>query len=444
MSRVKASLPALLTSLPVLLATTAFPLRASAADGFDGANTAWILTSTALVLFMTIPGLALFYGGLVRTKNVLSVLMQCLALTALLSLVWLVVGYSLAFDTTGMAAGQGGRAAFIGGFGRVMLAGVTADTLFGSIPEILFFSFQCTFAVITPALILGAFAERMKFSAVLLFSALWLVVVYAPICHMTWGGAGGHFADLGVFDFAGGIVVHITAGVAALVACIMVGPRRGYPKTAMPPHNLTMCVTGTGMLWVGWYGFNGGSALAANGNAAMAITVTHISASAAAMTWMAIEWTKHSKPSVLGLATGAVAGLAAVTPAAGVVGPVGGLSIGIASGFICYQASTALKHKLGYDDSLDVFGVHGVGGFVGTILAGLFGATAFGGNQEGLAIGAQLGKQLYAALVTAAWSAVASWILLKGIDAAVGLHVGEEAESQGLDLALHDERGYNL
>jgi Amt family ammonium transporter len=425
------------------LALAGAPAAANAADGLDTGNTAWILTSTALVLFMTIPGLALFYGGLVRTKNVLSVLMQCLALTALLSLVWLVVGYSLAFDTTGMAAGQGGRAAFIGGFDRVLLAGVTADTLFGSIPEILFFVFQCTFAVITPALILGAFAERMKFSAVLLFSALWLVVVYTPICHMTWGGAGGHFADLGVFDFAGGIVVHITAGVAALVACILIGPRQGYPKTPMAPHNLTMCVTGTGMLWVGWYGFNGGSALAANGSAAMAIAVTHISASAAAMTWMAIEWWK-SKPSVLGLATGAIAGLAAVTPAAGVIGPVGGLAIGITSGFVCYQASTALKHRLGYDDSLDVFGVHGVGGFVGTILAGLFGASAFGGNQEGLAIGSQLGKQIYAALLTAAWSGVASWALLKLVDAMVGLRVGEEAESQGLDLALHDERGYNL
>ncbi len=435
--------PGTLVPPGLLLAIACWPSAASAADGLDSGNTAWVLTSTALVLFMTIPGLALFYGGLVRQKNVLSVLMQCLALTALLSLVWLVVGYSLAFDATGMAAGQGGRAAFIGGLGRVMLAGVGSETLFGSIPEVLFFAFQCTFAVITPALILGAFAERMRFSAVLLFSALWLIVVYAPICHMTWGGAGGHFADLGVFDFAGGIVVHITAGVAALVACIVIGPRQGYPKTPMPPHNLTMCVTGTGMLWVGWYGFNGGSALAANGSAAMAIAVTHISASAAAITWMAIEWRK-SKPSVLGIATGAVAGLAAVTPAAGVVGPIGGLAIGITSGFVCYQASTALKHWLGYDDSLDVFGVHGVGGFVGTVLAGVFGASAFGGNQVDLAIGAQVGTQLYAALVTAAWSAVATFALLKLVDALVGLRVHEEAESAGLDLALHDERGYNL
>lgn len=430
-------------AIPVITALLS-PAIAHAEEGLDAGNTAWVLTSSALVLFMTIPGLALFYGGLVRTKNVLSVLMQCLALTALLSLVWLAVGYSLAFDTTGMAAGAGGRAAFIGGFGRAMLAGVTAETLSGTIPEVLFFVFQCTFAVITPALIIGAFAERMRFSAVLLFSAFWLILVYTPICHMTWAGAGGHFADLGVFDFAGGIVVHITAGVSALVACIVIGPRRGYPKTPMPPHNLTMCVTGTGMLWVGWFGFNGGSALAANGSAAMAITVTHISASAAAMTWMALEWFKHSKPSALGIATGAIAGLAAVTPAAGVIGPVGGVAIGIASGFVCYQASTALKHRFGYDDSLDVFGVHGVGGFVGTILAGLFGASLFGGNQEGLAIGSQLGKQLYAALVTAVWSGVISWALLKAVDAMVGLRVAEEAESRGLDLALHDERGYNL
>jgi Amt family ammonium transporter len=444
MSRAKRSLPTLLAALPVLLVTMAWSLSARAADVLDAADTAWILTSTALVLFMTIPGLALFYGGLVRTKNVLSILVQCVALTALLTLVWLVIGYSMAFDSTGMVAGQGGRAAFVGGLARVMLKGVGPDTLFGSIPEVLFFTFQCTFAVITPALILGAFAERMRFSAVLLFSALWLVVVYAPICHMTWGGAGAHFADLGVFDFAGGIVVHITAGVAALVACIVIGPRRGYPNTPMAPHNMTMCVTGTGMLWVGWFGFNGGSALAANGSAAMAIAVTHISASAAAITWMTIEWVKHSKPSVLGMATGAVAGLAAVTPAAGVVGPVGGLAIGVCSAFVCYQASTALKHKLGYDDSLDVFGVHGVGGFVGTVMAGLFGASVFGGNQEGLAIGAQMGKQLYAALLTAAWSGIGSYALLKLVDAVVGLRVGEEAESQGLDLALHDERGYNL
>ena len=420
-----------------------FPAVAIAEDGLDTGDTAWILTSTALVLFMTIPGLALFYGGLVRTKNVLSILMQCLALTALMTILWLVVGYSLAFDTTGMVAGQTGLHSFIGGFGRSFLSGVDASTLSGSIPEVLFFAFQGTFAIITPALIIGAFAERMRFSAVLIFSTLWLIVVYAPICHMTWAG-GGYFADQGVFDFAGGIVVHITAGVAALVACIMIGPREGYGRTAMPPHNLTMCVMGTGMLWVGWYGFNGGSALGANGDAAMAITVTQISASTAALAWMFIEWLKHGKPSVLGIATGAIAGLAAITPAAGVVGPIGALAIGLASGCLCYLASTAMKTKFGYDDSLDVFGVHGVGGFIGTVMAGAFGAAALGGNQVDLAIGTQIGVQLKAALITAVWAGIASFILLKLTDSLVGLRVTEEDESMGLDLALHEERGYNL
>jgi Amt family ammonium transporter len=443
-SRFASSFLFLLVSTFVLLG---FPLAASADDGLDTGDTAWILASTGLVLFMTIPGLALFYGGLVRTKNVLSVLMQCLALTGLMTVLWLVVGYSLAFDTTGMVEGQTTLHSFIGGFGRAFLLGVDSSTLSGSIPEVLFFSFQATFAIITPALIVGAFAERMRFSAVLIFSSLWLIFVYAPICHMTWGGAGGFFADMGergVFDFAGGIVVHITAGVAALVACIMVGPRKGFPKTPMPPHNLTMCVTGTGMLWVGWYGFNGGSALGANGDAAMAITVTHISASTAALTWMMIEWVRHSKPSVLGIATGAIAGLAAITPASGVVGPIGGLAIGFTSGALCYLASTILKIRLGYDDSLDVFGVHGVGGFIGTVMAGVFGAAALGGNQEGLAIGSQVGVQLTAALITAVWAGVASYVLLKFVDTVVGLRVDEEEESRGLDIALHDEVGYNL
>lgn len=322
------------------------PIAAAAEDGLDTGDTAWILASTGLVFFMTIPGLALFYGGLVRTKNVLSVLMQCLALTGLMTVLWLAIGYSLAFDTTGMIEGQTNLHSFIGGFGRAFLIGVDSNTLFGSIPEVLFFSFQGTFAIITPALIVGAFAERMRFSAVLLFSALWLILVYAPICHMTWAGPGGFFADMGVFDFAGGIVVHITAGVAALVACIMIGPRKGYPKTPMAPHNLTMCVTGMGMLWIGWYGFNGGSALGANGN--------------------------------------------------------------------------------------------------GTVMAGIFGATALGSNQEGLAIGSQVGVQLTAALITAVWAGVASYVLLKFVDAVVGLRVDEEEESIGLDLALHDEVGYNL
>ncbi len=429
------------------LALAGFPVVASADTGLDTGDTAWVLASTGLVLFMTIPGLALFYGGLVRRRNVLSVLMQCLALTALMTVLWLVVGYSLAFDATGMVEGETNLRSFIGGFGRSFLTGVDSSTLTGSIPEVLFFTFQCTFAVITPALIVGAFAERMKFSAVLLFSSLWLIFVYAPICHMTWGGAGGFFADMGdrgVFDFAGGIVVHITAGVAALVACIVIGPRKGYGTTAMPPHNLTMCVTGTGMLWVGWYGFNGGSALGANGDAAMAITVTHISASTAALTWMMVEWVRHSKPSVLGIATGAIAGLAAITPASGVVGPLGGLAIGFTSGGLCYLASTTMKARFGYDDSLDVFGVHGVGGFIGTVMAGVFGAAVLGGNQEGLAIGSQVGVQLTAALITAAWAGIASYVILKIVDAVVGLRVNEEDESRGLDLSLHDEVGYNL
>jgi Amt family ammonium transporter len=413
-------------------------------DTLSGGDTAWILTSTALVLFMTIPGLSLFYGGLVRTKNVLSILVQCLALTCAMSVVWLIVGYSLAFDSTGMAEGVVGRAAFVGGLGRAFLSGVSADTLSGSIPEVLFFAFQMTFAVITPALIVGAFAERMRFSAMLLFSTLWLLFVYAPICHMTWGGSGAFFADLGVFDFAGGIVVHITAGVAALVACIVIGPRHEYPRTPMFPHNMTMTVTGTGMLWVGWFGFNGGSALGANGQAAMAITVTHLSASVAALTWMALEWWQHGKPSALGLATGAIAGLAAVTPASGFIGPLGAAVIGLSSGALCYWASTQLKRQIGYDDSLDVFGVHGVGGFVGTILVAFFAAEALGGTQADLAIGRQVLVQLGAALGTAVYTAVATWAILKLVATRVPLRVDPGEESTGLDLVLHDEAGYRL
>jgi len=335
-----------------------FPTRAWAQDGLDTGDTAWILVSTALVLFMTIPGLALFYGGLVRTKNVLSVLMQCFVLTALVTVMWLVAGYSLAFDSSGMTAGEVNINSFIGTFNKAFLSGVAPDALWGSIPEVLFFMFQLTFAIITPALIVGAFAERMKFSAMMLFSATWLVLVYLPICHMTWGGEGAFFADMGAFDFAGGIVVHLTAGTAALVAAVMVGPRKGYPHTPMTPHNMTMCLTGTGMLWVGWFGFNGGSALAANGDAAMAILATQTSASVAALTWIAIEWVKLGKPSALGFATGAIAGLAAVTPASGFIGPGGALVIGITSGAVCWWAATQLKIKLGYDDALDVLGVH--------------------------------------------------------------------------------------
>ena len=425
-------------------ATVSWPVTARAADSLDTGDTAWILTSTALVLFMTLPGLALFYGGLVRTKNVLSVLMQCFALASLITVLWLLCGYSLAFDSTGMQEGVTNLRSFIGGLSKVFMRGVTPDAPSGSIPEILFFVFQMTFAIITPALIVGTFAERIKFSATLLFSAAWLLVVYAPICHMTWGGGGGFFADMGVFDFAGGIVVHITAGVSALIACIVIGPRRGFPTTPMPPHNMTMCVIGTGMLWVGWYGFNGGSALAANGSAAMAITVTQISAATAALTWMSIEWVKNGSPSMLGLATGAIAGLAAVTPASGYVGPIGGLSIGLASGVLCYLASTTAKRVLGYDDSLDVFGVHGVGGFVGTVLAGVFAAGVFGGLEGDLAVGRQVGVQLLAAVITIVYTAAATFAILKLVDLSVGLRIDEEGESRGLDLSLHNEVGYNF
>ena len=410
----------------------------------NSGDTAWILVATALVLFMTIPGLALFYGGLVRVKNVLSVLMQCLALTGMITVLWTIAGYSLAFDSTGMSAGVTNLHSFVGGLGKFFVRGIDAGVLSGTIPEILFFVFQMTFAIITPALIVGAFAERMKFSAMLWFSALWLLLVYAPICHMTWGGDGGFFADMGVFDFAGGIVVHITAGVAALVACIVIGPRSGYPDLPMPPHNMTMTATGAAMLWVGWYGFNGGSALAANGDAAMAIVVTQISASTAALTWMGIEWIKNGKPSVLGLATGAIAGLAAVTPASGFIGPFGGLAIGLASGSICWWASIVVKRVVGYDDSLDVFGVHAVGGFVGTVLAGLFAASYFGGNQGDLAIGSQMLTQLTAAVIAVVYTAAVSWVIFKVIDATIGLRVSDDEELTGLDTTLHAEAGYDI
>ncbi len=409
----------------------------------DRGDTAWLLTATALVLFMTLPGLALFYGGLVRTKNVLSVLMQCVTLTALITLLWLACGYSLAFDPSGMVAGEIGLHSFVGGLSRAFLAGVGADTLWGSVPEVLFFGYQLTFAIITPALIVGAFAERMRFSAMLWFCGLWLMLVYVPVCHAVWGGKGSLLGDLGVLDFAGGIVVHTTAGVAALVACLVMGPRRGYPTTPMPPHNLTMTVTGTGMLWVGWFGFNGGSALGASGTAAMAIVATQISASAAALTWMAIEWWR-GKPSVLGIATGAVAGLASVTPASGFVGPAGALSIGVASGALCWFATARLKQRIGYDDSLDVFGVHGVGGFLGTVLAGLFAAGALGGSQADLAIGRQVGVQLLAASLAAAYTALVTFAILRAVAAAIPLRVDDDQEAQGIDLTEHGETGYNL
>jgi len=417
---------------------------AFAEDVLDTGDTAWIIVATALVLFMMIPGLAMFYSGLVRRKNVLSVFMQCFAITAVISVLWTIYGYSLAFDTAGMEAGKVGLHAFIGGFGKVFLLGIGPDSLTGTIPEVLFFVFQMTFAIITPGLIIGAFAERMKFRAVVIFSALWFTFAYLPICHMVWGGEGAFFYDMGVIDFAGGIVVHITAGVAALLACIMVGPRKDYGKTAMPPHNLTMTLMGTAMLWVGWYGFNGGSALGANGNAAMAVVVTQLSPCAAALVWILIERVKFGQPSALGFATGAIAGLAAITPASGSVGPLGALAIGATAGAVCWWASVVLKNKLGYDDALDVVGVHGVGGLIGTLMVAFFGAPALGGIVDDIDMVHQFGVQALAAGITIGYCGVVSFVILKAIDVTIGLRIPEEGEVVGLDLTEHEEVGYDF
>jgi len=409
----------------------------------NAADTAWLLTATALVLFMTIPGLSIFYGGLVRAKNVLSVLMQCLAITALVTVLWVAYGYSLAFDQLGVRVDANAPATFIGGISKLFLRGVSSHSLVGTVPESVYITFQMTFAIITPALIVGAFAERMKFSAMLWFSALWFTLVYLPICHMVWGGSSGFMARMEVFDFAGGIVVHITAGFSALVAALVVGNRHGYPHTPMPPHSLTLTVIGTGMLWVGWFGFNAGSAVAANGQAGMAMLVTQISPAVAALTWMSIEWARFGKPSVLGFATGAIAGLAAVTPGAGTVGPAGALAIGIAAGTACFFGATTLKRWGGYDDSLDAFGVHGVGGLLGTILVGIFAAERFGGQVKDLDITRQLGVQALCAAITVVWSVAVTFVLLKGIDRSIGLRADEQEERSGLDLSLHNETGYN-
>ena len=413
------------------------------ADTISGGDTAWILTSTALVLFMTIPGLSLFYAGLVRVKNVLSVLMQCFALTALMSVLWFVAGYTLAFGSSGVEQGP-----FIGDLGNLFLAKVSMDSVSGSIPETLFVMFQLTFAVITPALIVGGFAERMRFSAMLVFSSLWLLVVYAPICHWVWGG--GWLGNLGLQDFAGGTVVHITAGVAALVAAMSLGGRRGFGQTAMPPHNLTMTVTGAGMLWVGWFGFNAGSAVAADSSAAMAMLVTHLSAACGSLAWMTMEWLRHGKPSVLGIVTGMVAGLGTITPASGSVGPAGAVVIGLSAGVICYFATITLKNRLGVDDSLDVFPVHGVGGMLGLLMAGIFCSPSLGlfsgnGFSDGIdGISGQLGVQLTGIVATFVYTAVISWILLRVVNVFVPLRVDQEDETAGLDIVLHDERGYDL
>ena len=420
-----------------LLAIAACLPSAANADTLNGANTAWILTSTALVLFMTLPGLALFYAGLVRSKNVLSVLMQCFAIACIASIIWLTVGYSLSFS---------GDGAFIGDLQLAFFAPMTEDGLSGDIPESLFAMFQMTFVIITPALIVGAFAERMKFSAMLLFSALWILAVYAPVCHWVWGG--GWLADKGVMDFAGGIVVHITAGVAALVAAIVIGNRRGFPEIPMPPHNLTMTVCGAGMLWVGWFGFNAGSALAANGDAAMAMLVTHLSAAAGSLAWMAIEWYRYGKPSVLGIVTGMVAGLGTITPASGFVGPMGAVVIGLSAGVICYWATQLIKRKYLIDDSLDVFPVHGVGGILGSILVAIFASSELGifsGQGLDVSIAEQLGIQLTGIVAAGVYTAIVTYILLKVSGLLTGgLRVTEEEETQGLDLVLHEESGYKL
>lgn len=407
---------------------------------FSAANTAWILSSSALVLLMTLPGLALFYGGLVRSKNVLSILMQCFSIAALVSVLWFAIGYSLAFD-----AGN----SFIGGLGKALLSGVGRDSLSGDIPEPLFMLFQMTFAIITPALIIGGFAERMKFSAVLIFSGAWLLLVYAPITHWVWGD--GWLAQLGLYDFAGGTVVHITAGVAALVAAKVLGPRKGFLNSAIMPHNLTMTVTGAGMLWVGWFGFNGGSALGANGTAAMAILATHLAASMGAMTWAAIEWIKFGKPSALGIVTGMVAGLGTITPASGYVGPAGALVIGLLGGIVCFYSTVYIKQKLKIDDSLDVFPVHGVGGILGTLLAGVFSSTQLG-VFSGYGFAAvnetmidQLGVQIIGVAATFTYTAVVTWLLFVIIRKLLGgLRVSTEQEVNGLDLSEHEETGYSL
>ena len=427
-----------MTALAIILAL--LPIQAFA-DDLNAANTSWILTSTALVLFMTIPGLSLFYGGLVRSKNVLSVLMQCFAITCLASIVWFAFGYSIAF-------GDGGSMnAYIGSLDNLFLGKVTEGSMAGDIPESVFAMFQMTFAIITPALIVGAFAERMRFSAMLLFSGLWLTLVYAPITHWVWGG--GWLGEMGLLDFAGGTVVHITAGVGALVAALVLGNRKGFPRQAMPPHNLTMTVTGAGMLWVGWFGFNGGSALAANGDAGMAMLVTHISAAAGSLAWMMMEWTKHGKPSVLGIVTGMVAGLGTITPASGFVGPAGALIIGLSAGVICYYATQAIKQRFKIDDSLDVFPVHGDGGMLGTLLAGIFASDALGifsgqGYNEGMNMASQVSVQLVGIIATFSYTAIVSYILLKLVDKLLVLRVDEEDEVRGLDLVEHDERGYDL
>jgi Amt family ammonium transporter len=420
--------------LVLMLVSLMLPSIAVAQE-LDTGDTAWMLTSSALVLFMLLPGLSLFYAGLVRSKNVLSVLMQCFAIGCVMSLLWFAVGYSLAFS---------GEGAFIGNLDKAFLSGVTADSMTGSIPEVVFIVFQMTFIMITPALFVGGFAERMNFAAMLIFSVLWGLIVYVPVTHWVWGG--GWLAQKGLLDFAGGTVVHVTAGVSALVAALVIGNRKGFPTKPMTPHSLTLTVVGAGMLWFGWFGFNGGSALAANGSAGMAMLVTHLSAAAGSLAWMTIEWVRFRKPSVLGIVTGMVAGLGTITPASGFVGPIGGVVIGLCGGTVCYFATQLIKNHLKIDDSLDVFPVHGVGGALGTILAAIFVSTAYGGvgYAENMALDSQLVVQILGVVVTGVYAGIVSYGLLKLIDFVTPLRADEETEQQGLDVAQHGETGYNM
>ncbi len=410
------------------------PALALAEDTLSAGDTAWMITATVLVLFMTIPGLSLFYAGMVRSKNVLSILMQCFAITCLMSIIWVICGYSLAF-------GEGN--AFWGGFGNMFLSGLSVDAMSGTIPETVFMTFQMTFAIITPALMVGAFAERVKFSSMLAVMAVWVVVVYAPICHWVWGG--GLLSEDGVIDFAGGTVVHINAGIAGLMFCLVLGKRKGYPNTPMKPHNLGLTMIGAAMLWVGWFGFNAGSELAADNAAGMAMAVTQICTAMAALTWMFAEWITTGKPSALGIASGAVAGLVAITPACGNLGPMGAILLGLVAGVAAFLGATKLKRAMGYDDSLDVFGVHAIAGIVGAVLAGVFASPVFGGlglNHDSM--GAQVFAQVKAVGFTIAYCAIATLIILKVVDAVMGLRVTVEEETDGLDISSHNERGYDL
>ena len=431
----KKMVPSALLVLMLVLAQAALAQAPAAAPKLDPANTAWMLTAAALVLFMTLPGLALFYAGLVRMKNVLSVLMQCFAITCVVTLAWLVVGYSIAF-------GDGN--AWWGGLGKSFLAGIQVSTVKGSIPESVFAMYQLTFAIITPALVIGAYAERVRFGGMLLFSLLWLLIVYCPIAHWVWGD--GWLQKRGIMDFAGGLVVHLNAGVAALVCALVLGRRRGFPETAMPPHNMTMCVTGAAMLWVGWFGFNAGSALAADGAAGMAMLVTHVAAATGAFVWMLCEWLRYGKPSALGIVTGMVAGLGTIPPASGFVGPIGALIIGGAAGVVCFFATSYMKRALNVDDSLDVFPVHGVGGLIGTLLTGILVSATFGGigYPDKVTMGDQFMTQLIGVVATALWSGLITWILIKLVDAVAGMRVASDEETEGLDTALHGEKGYTL